>query len=263
MFKKAIILLAVLLLASSVFSVRLIDPISKELAPSDNFVGTVAVGNSIELIFSKELTNPYQSLSVLTPLPEGFSADVKYEKESIKLFISVPKGAPLGDYPFSVRLFGPERDDTVDAYFTVVSGALKVSPSSIVEQKVPVGSPAVYKFFFENDSDGSAVFTLTDSLPPNWNQDNLFAVSQPSMQVVVPKRQSLEASFTVYPRLQGKKQFSVNVSFENTSLPFSFFVNGVPTLKSKLSAVSLGLPFYSFSLLPGYFLDGIASFWMK
>ena len=264
MFKKAIILLVILcIMSSTVFSARLIEPISKELAPSDNFVGTVAVGNTVELIFSKELTNRYENIELLTSLPSGFSYDIKYEKESIKLFISVPKNAPLGDYPLSVRLFGPNRDDTFGLFFTVVFGALDVSPSSAAQEKVLVGSPAEYKFFFVNNTDGSAIFTIDNSLPANWNQDNVFATKQISRSVVVPKRQSLEESIFVYPRLQGKKEFNVKVSFETSSKGFSFILDGIPTFKSKLEAVSLGLPFYSFSLLPSYFIGGIASFWLK
>lgn len=263
MFKKAIILVLVLFLATSVFSVRLIDPISKDLSAGDNFVGVVAPGNTIELIFSKELINPYENITLITPLPSGFSSDVKYEKESIKLFITVPKNASVGDYPLTVRLFGSGRDDKVSIYFSVVSGSLEVSPSSAVEQKVPVDSPAEYKFFFVNNTDGSAVFTVSTSIPANWNQDNMFATKQVQQNITVPKRQSLESSILVYPRLQGKTEFKATVYFENTSLPFSFIVNGTPTMKSKMDSVALGLPFYSFSMLPSYFVNGLASFLLK
>jgi len=263
MFKNAIILLLVLVLASSVFSARLIDPISKELSPTDNFVGTVAIGNTMELIFSKELSNPYESVEVVTPLPSGFATQIKYEMESIKLFVSVPKDAPLGDYPFTVRLSGSSRDDKFGLFLTVVAGALDVSPSSVAENSALIGTPAEYSLFFVNNTDSSAVFTVDNSLPPNWNQQDLFATKQVGKQVVVPKRQSLEEKVIVYPRLQGKKEFVSKISFENTSKDFSFVVNGLPTINSKMSAVSLGLPFYSFSMLPSYFVNGLAAFFFK
>ena len=147
MFKKAIILVLILILASTAFSVRLIDPISKELSEKSNFVGNVALGNTIELIFSKELTNRYENMALVSPLPDGFSSQIKYEKESIKLFISVPSSASVGNYPISVNFSGPSRSNTADIYFSVVSGVLDVSPSSAAQVNVLVGSPAEYKFF--------------------------------------------------------------------------------------------------------------------
>ncbi|MFA6319387.1 MAG: hypothetical protein WCX66_00485, partial [archaeon] len=67
MFKKVFTLgLFLILFASFVFSVRLIDPLSKELTNNDSFVGSVSPGNKMELIFSKELTNKYQSLEVVS-----------------------------------------------------------------------------------------------------------------------------------------------------------------------------------------------------
>ena len=72
---------------SFAFSVRLIDPLSKELTSSDSFVGSVAPGNKMELIFSKELTNKYQSLEVVSSSISNSKFEIKYEKESIKLFV--------------------------------------------------------------------------------------------------------------------------------------------------------------------------------
>ena len=263
MFKKAIILVIILFLALNVFSVRLIDPISKELSQTTNFVGNVALGNTIELIFSKELANRYENLVIVSPLPDGFTSQIKYEKESIKLFINAPVNASVGDYPLSVNFSGPTRSDNIDIYFSVVSGVLDVSPSSAAQQTVLVGSPAEYKFFFKNSSDASAIFTIETNLPASWNQDNLFAIKQVIKTITVPKHQSMDDSIFVYPRLQGKTNFRVKVYFEDTNKEFSFDVIGSPTLKSKLSSVSQGLPFYSFSMLPSYFLNGIVSFWFN
>ncbi len=267
MFKKAFILAALLLLlSSSVFAVRLIDPISKELSISENnYVGTVAVGNTIELIFSKELTDKYESIELVTELPNGFTSSTRNELESLKLFISVPLDTIAADYSISVVLSGSKRSDRVSLYFTAVKGQLKVSPSDVVEQMVNVDSPAEYKIFFVNPTDADASFTISPILPGNWLSANAFAqnVSTDDLHniiVVVPKGQKAEKSFFIYPRIEGIKEFKTVVSFEDTQKEFSFAVNAKSTFKSKMEAVFYGLPFYSFSLMPSYYANGLLSF---
>jgi|GEM_PF-961375 len=267
MFKKAFILGAMLLLlCSSVFAVRLIDPISKELSSTENnFAGTVAVGNTIELIFSKELTDKYESIELVTQLPSGFSYSTRNELESLKLFISVPADAVVGDYSISINLSGSKRNDKASLYFSVVRGQLKVSPSDVVEQVVNVDSPAEYKIFFVNPTDADAKFIISPILAGNWLSTNAFErdVSTDELHnisVVVPKGQKVEKSFFIYPRIEGVKEFKTIVSFEDTKKEFSFAVNAKSTFKSKMEAVFYGLPFYSFSLMPGYFANGLLSF---
>ncbi|MFA5931207.1 MAG: hypothetical protein WC821_02765 [archaeon] len=264
MFKKALILVLFLLLATTVFSVRLIDPISKELSTTEsNYVGNVTKSNTIELIFSKELVDKYEGLDVVTPLPVGFDYEVKNEIEAVKLFISIPKNAPVGDYPLTIQLSGNNRNDKVPLYFSVVTNVLAISPSNISEISANVSSPAKYDFFFVNNSDSQAVFTLTNNLPNNWNNESALDNSPSVDKVVVEKRSKINYSVTVYPRLQGKRSVSVNVAYEDSSNDFSFNLIGKPTLKSKLESVIYGLPFYSFSLLPSYFVNGLFSFYVN
>jgi hypothetical protein len=261
MFKKAFTLaIFFILLTSLVFSVRLIDPLSKELSGSDSFVGTVAVGNTMEMIFSKELTNKYQSLEVLSSSIKDLKYSINYEKESIKLFVTVPKTADVERESMQLKFFGSSVSDIVDLELEVVSGVLGVSPVSTAEVNTFVDSKADYKLFFVNNTDSEAVFVISNDLPANWASPSMFELNKSTKKVVVPKRSSLEESFSVYPRLEGSKEFKATVSFENTSKNFSFKVNASPTLKSKLSTVIYGLPFYSFSLLPSYFVNGLFSF---
>ena len=249
-----------LLLVSSVFAVRLIDPLSKEFSNNDSFVGTVAVGNTMELIFSKELTNKYQSLEIESSSVKNLDYSIKYEKESIKLYIVVPKDASVGVESISAKFFGSSASDSIDLTYEVVSGVLGVSPASNAEVTTYVDLSATFKLFFVNNTDSDAVYNIETNLPANWFDVSAFAVNKKSIQVVVPKRSSLEQSFNTYPRLEGSKEFKSTVYFENTSSDFSFKINALPTLKSKLSVVVYGLPFYSFSLLPSYFLNGLVSF---
>jgi hypothetical protein len=262
MFKKAFILLVLLLFfSSSVFAVRLIDPLSKTLSLDEtNFVGSVPVGNTIELIFSKELVDKYENLSLLTPLPTGFDYEIKVEMESIKMFISVPKNAPVGNYSFTVELFGLGKSDKVSLSFEVLKNSLDVSPVDISEAFVSVNSPASYTLFFVNRSDSDAIFFISTNLPSNWMNEDSLSKENYSKKVIVPRRGNLYESFLVFPRLQGEKEFAVSVSFEDVSKEFLFKVNAQPTLKSKLETIFYGLPFYSFSMLPSYFLNGLFSF---
>jgi hypothetical protein len=260
MFKNQLILLFVLILATSVFAVRLIDPISLQLSPTEtNFVGNVNVGNSIELIFSKELTNKYEEISLVSALPTGFDYEVKNELETMKLIISVPKNAVVGAYPFTIALTGPNGSDKVSLSLGVVSDYLVVSESNIAEQTTSVNSSATFSLFFKNKSQGNAVFTITSELPEGWMNKNPFSKEKFVQKVVVPKDSSLDVNFVVFPRLEGQKMFNLKVEYGNTSDNFSFKVDAKPTLESKLEAVTYGLPFYSFSLLPSYFLNSLVS----
>jgi hypothetical protein len=264
LFRNALVLAVFVLFFSNVFAVRLIDPLSKELSSSQsNFVGTVAPGNTIELIFSKELVDKYESLEMVSTLPQGFDYSVTNEIESIKLFISVPRFAVIGDYPISIVLSGPNRNDKVGLVFNVVRGGVDVSPSSVVEQRVLVDGKAEYKLFFMNNTDADAVFTLIPSLPANWVSENKAERIAPKLSILVPKRSSIEQSFVIHPRLEGKRNFDVNVLFENNSKQFSFAIEAKPTLKSKMEPVLYGVPFYSFSLIPSYFANGLLSFFLN
>lgn len=261
MFKKGFILAVFLMLMiSSVFAVRLIDPLSKELSNDDSFVGTVSVGNTMEMIFSKELTNKYQSMEIESSSLSDLTYSIKYEKESIKLFITVPKSATPGVESIRAKFMGSSVNDSIDLTYEIVSDVLGVSPASTAQVDTFVGSNANFKLFFVNNTDAEAVFTIHTDLPANWFDSNPFTVVDKTVSVVVPKRSSLEESFNVYPRLEGSREFKATVSFENTSSDFSFVVNAKPTLKSKLETVVYGLPFYSFSMLPSYFFNGLISF---
>lgn len=264
MFKNGWILLAILLLSTLVFSVRLIDPISKELSLNEtNFVGTVAVGNTIEFIFSKELVDKYESIKLLTPLPPGFESQVKIEMESLKLLITVPVSANSGSYPFSIELAGPNKTDRVPLSFDVVRGVLDVSPSDSSIVLTSVNGSAAFKLFFVNNSDSDAIFTISTNLPSTWVNESAFDLTEFSKVVKVSRRGSVEKEIVVYPRLQGKKSFVAKINFEDTSKEFYFEVNASPTIKSKFESSIFGMPFYSFSLAPQYFLDGMVSFFFK
>jgi hypothetical protein len=260
MFKNAFILVTLLLLLSSVFAVRLVDPFSKELSSDGkDYVGSVVVGNTIELMFSKELTNKYQDIEMVSTLPEGFSYDVSSELETVKLFIHVPKTATVGDYPLTISLKGPGVSDKVSFYISVIDTGLAVSPSTKYEQVTNVDGSVTYNLFFVNNSDGDATFSITSNLPVAWMNSDKHSTEKFFKKVYLERNQTFEDSFTVYPRMQGTKEFLVSIDYANTTKDFSFLVTANPTLNSKLETVTYGLPFFSFSLLPSYFVNGLFS----
>lgn len=264
MFKKTFLITVVLVLALPVFSVRLIDPVSLVFSDNeDNFVGIVSPGGKLELIFSKELTNRYEDVELLTPLPSGFSYSTRSELESIKVFIFVPEYAISGDYPVEARIFGKNKEDLIHFYFTVDSSVVDVSPLDISLKETIVDSGAEYKIFFVNNSDAQATFTISTDLPPNWSQKDFFAKEPFLKQVTVAKRSSATDSIIIYPRLAGEKKFKVIVSYASGKKEFSFAVNTKPTLKSKLEMPKNALPFFSFSLLPSYFINALFSLIMN
>ena len=102
MFKKACFLILIVFLFSQVYSVRLVEPISKEIS-EDSFVGAVVGGQTLELIVSKEL-GKFDSLELTNLLPKDFGVKVEDYLESIKIFIIVPKSAPQSDYSLKFKI---------------------------------------------------------------------------------------------------------------------------------------------------------------
>ena len=187
MFKKLCIVLIFLLLANSVNSVRLIDPISKEIV-GEEYVGSVSAGSTLELIFSKEL-GKFDSLTVESNLPNGFNAKVKDYLESIKVYVEVPNNAVKDSYSMTLKLFGKETE-TVDIYFVVEQGLLDASLNNYANEAF-VGEKAEYTFTLINNSHADDEFSLSLGLPWYWlNESGLNGdfTKENITKVVVPRK---------------------------------------------------------------------------
>jgi len=264
MFKKALVLVLIVILASQVFSVRLIEPFSKDLSQGD-FVGTVSPGSTLTLILSKEL-GKFDTLTLSSGLPNGFDAQIKPDLESIKLLISVPQNAVAGKYDLIAQLSGKSATQDVDVYFNVEKGLLDASPNNN-SQNVLVGQSAAYEFSFVNNSDADVNFVMTPEIGISsyYFEGQTTPVQEFSKVISVAKKKSAKGSITIIPSTEGQKFIKVSVLMGNTgkSTEFSLRLNASPTIKSKLDAVFFGLPFYSFSMLPNYFLNGLFSMALK
>jgi hypothetical protein len=252
MFKKAFILLVVLLIATTVSSARLVDPISKELVGND-YVGSVVPGSELELIFSKEL-GKFNSLELLETLPEYFDVRVEDYLESIKVFVLASPKTPLSTYEMELVLIG-ETEETISIYFIVEDNLLDVSLNNYSSETM-VNSPANYEFSLINNSHGDIEFVLKPNLPDYWLVDS----EQPGIyykKVFVPRKSIVKETLTIVPRISGARSFNTKILFGNSEKEFSLLVNAQPTLGGKFGAVLNGFPFYSVSLTPSYYLTGL------
>jgi hypothetical protein len=84
------------------------------------------------------------------------------------------------------------------------------------------------------------------------------------LKVSVPSRSTKKGSLVVYPRKQGETIFNTTILFDNSSesRAFSLRLNATPSIKGKMESVFFGLPFYSFSLMPNYLINGLFSYFL-
>ncbi|MFA5357404.1 MAG: hypothetical protein WC308_00560 [archaeon] len=254
MFKKSLALfsvfLFVILAASNVFAVRLIEPESKVLE-GDDLVGKVYPGGTLELIFSKE-NGKYSEVNLLTALPEEYSFVVTEELEAFKIFITVPKEEVNWRNALSIEFLkagSSGEKDIANVYFLVENELLSTSMNGF-SKTTYANSPAGYEFVFVNKSDVDAVFSVSSSLSKEWFS---------KADVLVPKRSSKIELLLVNAPVQGKRQFDFIVDYSNKSSVFNSSINVLPTIFSKFNSAFYGLPFYSFSLFPSYLLNSLLS----
>jgi hypothetical protein len=101
-------------------------------------------------------------------------------------------------------------------------------------------------------------------LPWYWKSNDLGFLFKET-KVLVPKRSTKSASFDIYPRAQGEKVFDTTIIFGNSgkSKTASLKLNALTNFNGKLDSVLYGLPFYSFSLMPSYALNGLFGFFFN
>ena len=246
-------------MASSAYSARLIDPISKEI-DAEEYVGSVSPGSTLELIFSKEL-GKFDTLKVTSNLPTGFKSTVKDYLESIKVFVEVPETAVNDTYSMKMNISGNSTEE-IQVYFIVSDGLLDASLNNYSSETY-VGSLAEYTITLINNSHADDEFLVSSSLPWYWltekglsgnpMQDNL-------VKVTVPRKSTKEVTLKIYPQTFGEKIFNVTVGMTpKEKKEFSLKVNAKQTFKTKTQTIFYGLPFYSFSLIPSYDLIGLFS----
>ena len=94
----------------------------------------------------------------------------------------------------------------------------------------------------------SLYFTITSSLPSSWHGN--FAVQ------VLPKSIAKEKDY-VTPGISGERRFVFTVDYGGEEKEFNATIKAKPTIESKFASTLNGLPFYSFSLIPNYLLNGL------
>jgi len=259
MFKKLCILLIILLLASGAYSARLVDPISKEI-DTEEYVGSVSPGSTLELIFSKEL-GKFDSLEVNSKLPAGYKATVKDYLESIKVFVLVPDDAINDTYQMNLTLSGKVSEE-IQIYFVVSDGLLDASLNNYSNEAY-VGSLAEYDLTLINNSNADDEFIVSTSLPWYWLTEKGLAgnpTKDNTIKVIVPRKSTKEITIKIFPQTFGEKIFDVTVDMTpREKKEFSLKINAKQTFKTKTQNIFFGIPFYSFSLIPSFDLIGLFS----
>ncbi|MDD4250638.1 MAG: hypothetical protein PHX27_00420 [Candidatus ainarchaeum sp.] len=256
MFKKVLLLIFILLFVGTVFSIRLVEPISKELNDND-FVGSIEPGQTLELIISKELGR-FNSVELTSDLPSFFNISIKDYLESVKIIIESNERTPRTNYFFSFNLKGKSSVKNVRVFFSVTDSLLDATLLNY-SSSTNVNDPANYDLLLINNSDADAKFLLNVNLPWFWLSNNLD--TENAGFVIVPKQQKIIQKLVVFPRVQGNHYFKVHLDLQtkNNSKEFTLYSNAKPTLASKFNSSLSGLPFYSISVLPSYFLNSVFS----
>lgn len=245
-----LVILLIWCLFSGVFALKQVEPYSQVLVGSD-FVGKAVPGSTLQLIFSKE-NEKYDSLKITNTLPTGFSVAIKEEFESFKVIITVPDNAPKGQYKINLK-FSKTGDilseQDIEVYFSVDKELLFVSMDNF-SQKTFTGTEAEYVFTLINNSDASANFKILSSLPNSWYSKQIVSVNSKSI---------VKQTVKIIPGISGQRNFVFEVNYSGQEKFFDVSIISEPTIESKFSSTLNGLPFYSFSLIPSYFLNGLIS----
>jgi hypothetical protein len=245
-----VILVVFILLNTGVFAIKQVEPYSRTISNLD-LVGRSVPNSTLELVFSKENDN-YDSLVMLNNLPENFGFEIKQEFESFKVIINVPDSALNGQYKLNLRFFNSQNlvvDEKIEVYFSVDDSLLFVSMDNF-SQTTLVNFDALYTFALINNSDSEAEFVINSSLPNSWFSSRIVRVS---------KKEIHKEIIIITPRINGLREFEFFVDYSGMQKKFDVLIKAEPTIESKFSAVLNGLPFYSFSLIPNYFFNGILS----
>jgi hypothetical protein len=243
----SIFLLAILLF-SGVFAVKQVEPYS-QIISNDNLVGRAVPNSTLELVFSKE-NEKFDTLKINNNFPEGFSIAIKHELESFKVLVNIPDETNKESYKINLTFsnsMDSSVEETVEVYFLVDSGLLFASMDNF-SQETFTGQAAEYSFTLINNSDAKTYFIVNSSLPSSWH--GAFAVQ------VLPKSIVKEKDYVV-PGISGERKFVFTVDYGGDEKEFNATIKANPTIESKFSSTLNGLPFYSFSLIPNYLLNGL------
>ncbi len=255
MFKKVLLLIFLIFLVSNVFSMRLVEPFSRELSDND-FVGSIVPGQSLELIFSKEFGR-FESLEIVSFPSKNFSVSVIDSAESVKVIIDSDEKALITNHFFTVAMDGSSERIERELFFSVDDSLLEASLLNFYSV-TNVSERASYEFLLVNKSHADALFKVKINVPWYWLGDDFFGKEYYS-EVLVPKQSKQREVVNVFPRVQGTHYFDSEIILHTSTSSKKFSIEAFvePTLVSKFGSSFYGLPFYSLSLYPSYFFMGL------
>ncbi len=263
MLKKALLVLAVLLLASSISAtVFMHKPVEEKV--SDGGVvelGRVAKGQTIVIVIERKSEKSYKWNDIgvgAVTLPQGWAYYSKVLDETIELDISVPKNAPSIMQRLNVTALNSSQPENFDTFGVNVN---VVDPSSVFvvgidlnSRDMNVNATNPFSITINNNSISRAEFVLGTTFPEKW-------LGQYGVMVVEPGEVKV-FEYSLTPTAYGKKNgvIFVNSAQNDFSVPFDIELNVYPTVVGKFQAPFFGMPFFSISLWPEYLINAFLSF---
>lgn len=274
------VLLLLVFFASFGFAeILVVEPLEQRILDEEVIdLGVAAAGETVLLIASTEsgvsgVDWDLFSLDEKT-LPEGWEYYTATENpKRLSLYIQVPVDARENIYEFNVvaknnRLLVSEF---FIARLEIRKNLLTVVVSEEEGQEVFVNQPKTFRVVLTNPSIADHYVKLSSNLSSDWiGSVTVFVPAKeqassigPSLEerILVPKKEIVEISFAVVPRISGKKDLSINVFSQVNGFKVSSFQSSVyarPTLFGKVSSTSFGFPFFTPSLFGAYFFSGFA-----
>mgnify|MGYP001567782324 CR=1 FL=1 len=259
MFKQFFLLALVVSFSCIVFAdISVVEPF--EFTASDQEVvdlGIASSGDVVQIIVSTETNGEaFWSALEVESLPVDWTYIFSVENEK-RIFVSImiPRDAAENVYEFRVSAL--RNSPSLKEYFVgklevrnkVVSGVITDIDGS--SKDYFVGENKRFKVSLTNSAVTNQEVLIYSSLSRDWLEP---------MAIMVPKKQTVEVIVPVTARVHGRKDFSLNVKsgindFELES--FDAFILARPTLVGKISATSLGFPFFTPSLVHIYFFNSI------
>lgn len=223
--------------------------------------GVVAAGDDLKLIFSTNSGTAgaeWDSVLIQTPTtsqsPWVYTFSIENQKRLLAT-ISIPSDARENIYEIKVTALNSSL--MLSESFTFRLEVRKKVVSAVVasldlpSKEYFVGDKKNFKISLTNSSITPQTILVSSTLPREWFGGTI---------VEVPKKQTIDVTVPVTAKVHGVKDFSFVVKDADTLLELSFFdasITSKPTLSGKLSATTLGFPFFSPSIAYVYFFNAM------
>lgn len=236
-------------MCSTVFSIRIVEPIYQDVTDSVN-VGKMMPGTTMELIFSKAYGR-INDVKITGNLNEtdGFNITQINDLENFKILIDTKKNTPEKEYEIEIEFNGTYYQK-IKVYFTVEKNLLEIILNNHYA-KSNVNEKTSFDLLFVNKSNAAIIIDLTTDAPKYLLSNNF------SNRITIPKSSKTIYSLEVIPKVEGEKKINLEISYLDVKKDFTTTLIGTPTIISKFTSPYYGFPFYSISVALNYYFNAI------